>query len=849
MKKLLLWLSSISIAVAPVVTVVSCGMNPEDKKSYDIGFAVPEIGTLNYIKYKSSVDIASSLVESMFKAGPVKGKPLDNYLQLPSPSFNAYPKELLSFSLVGKDLSDYNFQTGTLKRNKGRGRDTRDISHPAIFQVLDDFTINTTDKYGANLNGASKWSNGEYLKASDFIDGLVAILDLNTGSQRLNDVLDLNIKNAREFVDAQLAYAKKFNVIYKNPFGYEYVKPPVGLSNEALKAWTYWKQTNGDFKLQLNNNSEERKYVAEIQKYAKTLGIFGDKYSSHPHEKLMWIKDEKDSSNKPIDTIDVFKNQKSFNIPNQHEKMYPFQLDFQAFENMTESDFIFNGLAKNSKLLMPINKNFIDTHGGIEQFGKDEAHFISEGPFKIDNVKFGSNGHIKLVKNYNYPFANEIIPRSVKLFFQSDPNVQAALFEDGYISETTINSIYTRKLFAQQQYRKLLTKIGGFGMTGFIFNLDKNTNKNKALLDPNFRKALLFSVDRREMIKISGYDASVPSYSILEPHGPLNYFTAPDRGVTLGMTMNGEKVQYTDSQSGPIMSTSTQEAKGIMQLFANPDQTDKLRNVELAKHFMNEFKKEHPNTHGVTIKFVHDSSPMMVQMALAFKSELKDIFGDFVNLDIKGYPRSIYDTFVSQGNFDMTWKNMDYLAHGSIGNSINAFFFPDGINKNEMKSTGFVSNPTGSWTFKTAFDYYEQKGTTNEVKRRLGISDVLWGKIKELSTLDEKILNTKGVTEAITAKKQQIISFFNVITDKNDVDNYDPNFDTSIEVIKLVMAANKIAMDQGIVIPIFRVDIMINVNRLPMVPYSTRGAPGYSYVYDLLRKPKNDLPGLEIKDL
>ena len=846
-KKISLTIGSLATVAVPTATLVSCStMSPAEEKGFTYGMAVAPVSSLNYIKYKAAVQVSSSLVEGFAKGGPNKSTAIYNYLNLPHMSLGA--------SRGGMNIIDnFSYQSGTLRRYKDSEnnliKNSKSVNKTSIFAKE---SFYGTNGYIFNLNGQAKWSNGEKITSSSFIDSAAYILDINTASQRISEFFGLNIKGSREFVEAQNAYAKKFGTTYKNPFGYIKNKLPENATEEMKSVWAYEVQRQDAFPLQLSADkaADERKYVDEIERTARGLGVWGDRYSSHPKRLAGGH-------------FEDFDELSQYTVPYGNNTIKPFKIDIESNGTTQAFSFIINGILQNTQNWLPVNRRFIEETGGIDKFGIDQSHFMAEGPFKIRDMILGANGNLFLEKDENYQFANEIIPKSVKLFFQQDPVVSGSLFEDGYISSTKIDSIYTRKFFSDEKFRKLIVKKSGYGMTGFTFNLDKETNTNKYLLNPHLRKALMFAINRQEMIKVSGFDSTFPSYSLLEPTVGTDHWSATDSGVSYGNALSSERIQYSNTFSAPAVPSSSIEAVGMTQLFGHPDQTDKMRNIEEAKKEFEIFKKEE-GVNSVSIEFLHNSSPMVINMALAYKSQLDEIFGGAISLDIKGLPASIYDSYISSGKFQMTWKNMDYFTHiNPFGAGVDMFLLSDGIRKNDMKSVGFTENPTGSWTLADALEYYKNHTSTESmasVKNRLGVNDSphmqkAWDKIEELVSYPAIPGLTTDKKELF--QRQRVNAFFQrrgVETDVVDLTQsayskyaqVDPEFDTTKEIIDFVLLANRIIMDQAAVAPIFRVDVSIFIDRFPGVAYTKCGL-GLGYLYDLMRKPNPDLPGLEVK--
>ncbi|WAM09635.1 hypothetical protein ONA24_06720 [Mycoplasmopsis cynos] len=65
-------------------------------------------------------------------------------------------------------------------------------------------------------NKLNRWSNGDYISAQDIRDYLEYILDINTGSQKLDEILKYGIRGAEKFINTQKEYLAKYNRNYIN---------------------------------------------------------------------------------------------------------------------------------------------------------------------------------------------------------------------------------------------------------------------------------------------------------------------------------------------------------------------------------------------------------------------------------------------------------------------------------------------------------------------------------------------------------------------------------------------------------------------------------------------------------
>ena len=859
-KKNILRLGAITSIAVPIVAVVSCGQSLDSSKPFSVGFATDPITSLNYLKYKSTLSFAHSLVESISKTGPLKDTSLKN-------AMNSLPNIVWDHGQGGNQpiTSQYNVYSGTL-----RVADS-DATHDNVaFSTFDNKAVwgGATKIVDMNLNGESTWANGDKLTSSNYIDFVAYVLDLNTGSQFYKDIVNMDIENSAEFVDAQTEYAKIFGNLYQNPFGYE--KTREFIDGNMSPTTTAYRQMAGEFPLQYTGNDDalkarERELVDKIEYAAKNLGVFGDDQSSHPFSRRTdgdFIREASAAYNSIVNARGVDKISQRLDMNSDSENYvvtdarghdsYPYRLRLTTNLQKSSFEFLINGITRS--YLMPVNRKFVEQVGGVEKFGLSSNAFLTEGPFKIKELTLGDRGGALFEKDQNYWDAENTIPDTIRIYFQTDPLIKSSLLKDGYISYTALNAMATKDLYSDENYRRLISKRGGFGTTGLVFNLDPNSEGyNEDLSNPNLRKAIFYAVDREEIIKLSGFDATLPAYAMTDSNYEMSYdWLATNKGINFSTVFSDQSFHSSipDSEGGAetdLFPLSSQSYSANGMLIGNVDKTDRAKNIELARKYFEKFKQETGKS-SVDIQFTHDSTNSLLNTGIALQTQLRTAFGGSVNLQLKGYPKSIYDSFISQGKFGITYKVMDYLA-SSGGFYVDAFFVKDNISEEERKTMGFVSNPTGGWTFNDVIEKFSSSNVDGETEAqfmsRLGIDQVQWDLIKELSTPP-----TEGTPEEnLTLHRRKVNAFFSKVPyeDGNGVNHpVDENFDSAEEVGEVALALNKIIMDQSPVIPLFIVDILISVSR--MAGYSiVNGANMYSfdYAYDLFRRPRPGLPGPE----
>lgn len=217
------------------------GINTSKNSSfikYDFGLATEPINNLNYIRYKSMDKVLPSLVDSYLKSGP--NAQLKSVI--PTNQFNFVMMDVIEADQSSNFDDYYKKLNSKLETEDGYGNVLGQwyaVDNFSIVGGLGAPTIGSDVKKSAsmyafrnpknqnnymaitgNLNEyKNKWSNGDYVNASDLRDYLEYILDLNTGSQKLDTIVKYSFRAADEFLAAQREYSKLFNTSYKNPWG------------------------------------------------------------------------------------------------------------------------------------------------------------------------------------------------------------------------------------------------------------------------------------------------------------------------------------------------------------------------------------------------------------------------------------------------------------------------------------------------------------------------------------------------------------------------------------------------------------------------------------------------------
>lgn len=886
--------SKFILPILPLIplSVISCGTLSENSKlpgyrnGIDFGVAIPEVNTLNYIKTTNLDTILTSLVEGVLKNSEPANTSFGNQLSLPIVDFAIYQgtgqnttqqvmaeKKLIKSDNRKYTLSNSSFTTGVAALSTQ--------TDPTFIGIQNDSNSFTSVLIKLN-NGASKWSNGETVTAQDFIDGIQYILDINTGSQKLVSALKLDIRNSQKIVDLQNEYYTKFGKTYINPFGRRgYVfNTKTKLYEEDLSQPVFQSQNPGDEKL-----------VKQIQEAAKGFGLYtGRIFNELSNQKIKEALDKL-----PNDNANFTSSSSSIFILNdENEKINikltpnPFLDPEQAFQNATlESQYkflpsdeyqlrlTFEDFAPKSidpivnmfinEVFKPVNRRFVESIGGIHEFGITKEKFLWNGPFNLDSINLGPQGNALLTKRDSYYSAAKTVSDKIKVYFADSPELLSTLFEEGYISYTKVPSTFQQRFWSNLDLRKYMAKSQGFGTIALQMNLDNVLKSTSYLKDEDLRKAIYYAINRENLLKLTGWDSSMV----------VNTWTAfeqakTNRGINLETFFDEYKYVTEMKEEGkdtnlelPLQSLPFLTHLGKHYNFEAIDRTDPAFQLKLANYFLDKFKKKHPDLKNITLDYIYKSDEEGTKAGIGIQNLLENAFGGFIKVELKGVPSNIYISKIAAGEFDLTYQNFDKFGQESFS-YIMAFFSPDEILPEYNKTTGFETNPSGSFTYKKWWDSKTTKEQT-EIRNRLKLDDFYFDKFLELISRKEKkddkgnvvkkplkngigkdatiVKDSEGnivyeteYTESITDFSQRAMAFFNnVFTPEESAAGWD-----SLKVFRLIALFEIILREAAPIVPLMEVDTNWRISRLGGI--SRTFTLSLQYAYDYNNPPKPNLP-------
>ncbi|MEE3928581.1 ABC transporter substrate-binding protein [Mycoplasmopsis ciconiae] len=735
-------LGSFSLAPLSVVACVSNQSGTSLSKNYDFGLAADPLNNLNYVKYRSVDRVLPSLVEPFLKTGPTSSLKsiiptgalnlvlLDTPNQVKSANFdeiyqsqkNSLKNERGYGAVSSAFYSIDNFGLlGGLARSTEGGDATRSSGMYGFRNPVN--TNNYSAFTGVMNNSKNFWSNGQVVTAEDIRSYFQYILDINTGSQNTDKVIKYGIRQSEEFVNAQKNYIKKFNKVYKNPWGlYDYQKAPWDVDGtEFIQVPTQnvWQSQTFDE----NNQPIDVAEVEAIKKAAKEFGLYTGQLF------LDFSIDEINNNLKNNPDFDINLDQQPFKIEKKG-KIYdivliknPYVNPYQEYiftngeitseiKSLSYDRFSFTMIFDSNKTpnlsylvfniasnIFPINRSYVENQaGGIDEYGSQPDKFLTTGAFyvKPGDVVFGPQGKIVLTKNPDYYDADNTISNKIQIFFSTDRTVNSTLFDDGYISQTQIPANKINQYWSDPVGKTFLNKTYGYGTIGYGFNLDNQTKANSYLQDQDLRNAIYFSINREDLLRSVGWDFSFP----------VNTWTAYGQsklsdGRNLENFFDGSEAKAKNDKSYPIQNNDYIVKLAKVFKFEKTQRGDITYDIETAKFYLDRFKAKHPELKesGITLKFLNNSTDEQKKAGQYLRQQLKVVTDDFIKIDIKSLPENTFVEFMEKGDFDIVYQNYDRIGGNGPQDYVAAFFKSDEIDKFTQKTIGFKDNPSGSYTY------------------------------------------------------------------------------------------------------------------------------------------------------
>lgn len=259
----------------------------------------------------------------------------------------------------------------------------------------------------------------------------------------------------------------------------------------------------------------------------------------------------------------------------------------------------------------PVKKDVVEA--APDRWAQDAKTYVSNGPFKISEMKFGES--VILVKNENYWNAENVKLEEITFRYILEQSTALSAFEAGEIDGS--REVPPADLPRLKAESDSLQIVPSFGTTFYLIN-----NKVKPLDDVRVRKALNLALDRTDLIENVLQSTDEPAFSIVSP----------------GYMIDGK--DYTEGRSTHDM--------------------DSKANVEEAKKLLAD--AGYPDGEGFPVlRFSYSTNPIFKKVVEAMQQMWKQNLN--IDMEISTEEWKVYYDNVQAGKYDiaqMGWGG-DYL--------------------------------------------------------------------------------------------------------------------------------------------------------------------------------------------
>lgn len=218
------------------------------------------------------------------------------------------------------------------------------------------------------------------------------------------------------------------------------------------------------------------------------------------------------------------------------ERPAPFILDLLAFHSF-----------------LPVKKDFYEKQEGGKKYGAEADKMLYNGPWTIREWKHEDS--IVLVKNPNYWNAKEINLEEIKFVMIKDSNTGLNTFKAGEVDMILLTGDQVTQVKAEG-----LKPVAFDDGSSWYFEFN---TKDKVMSNPNIRKALALSIDRKAFVTGVLKNNSKPAYSFTNP------------------VIRGEKDSFANEVGAPFVKDNDAKAKELFDKGLKELGLDKAPKIEM----------------------------------------------------------------------------------------------------------------------------------------------------------------------------------------------------------------------------------------------------------------------------
>ncbi|WP_391591729.1 Oligopeptide ABC transporter, substrate-binding protein OppA [[Mycoplasma] cavipharyngis] len=306
---------------------------------------------------------------------------------------------------------------------------------------------------------------------------------------------------------------------------------------------------------------------------------------------------------------------------------------------------------------LPVPEKFIQKlPRSILDYGLDENSFLSNGAFKL--TQFSPEYILKAEKNRQYWDQEDVFSQNLTVRTSSNNLVQINLFRDGDISEiSNIPPQFLPVFNSDPSISQTIVRGGASAVSSFLqFSASgiANIPGLAPMLDPDFRRALYYGLNRVKTLEAQNRFGLIPS-AITIPNNNLDFFTPGDLNLYSYVAKQEMVPDYPGAQPYKLESYTTDDrAINNYANYLGGKPIDNVYKPELAKKFFKRWVDKYKVKDPV---FPFQFDPADEDLAISLQQQWESLFADY-NFSLKLEP-TLSTTLLSKkltGDFTMTFE-------------------------------------------------------------------------------------------------------------------------------------------------------------------------------------------------
>ncbi|MCT1175341.1 peptide ABC transporter substrate-binding protein [Pediococcus pentosaceus] len=270
-------------------------------------------------------------------------------------------------------------------------------------------------------------------------------------------------------------------------------------------------------------------------------------------------------------------------------KMDPSKLGVEAKDDQTfvvhlDQPIHYFKVLMSYPLFSPISQKAVEKYG--DKYGTKAQYTVYSGPFKVKGWT-GTNDTWSFVKNPQYWDKKVVKLDQIKFRVVENPQTKLNLYQSGKLDYTQLSSEQVKNYKNNKDYTTFPYSITTF--LQYNFN-DADKTKRKAFNNVNIRKAIAYSINRKQLIeKIIG-DASTPSKGLV----PTDLANNPKTGKDFADDAYLEgTIEYNQKQAKQYWEKGLQEI-GVKNLKLNLTSDNEGNSKNYAEFYAQSLEKTLP---------------------------------------------------------------------------------------------------------------------------------------------------------------------------------------------------------------------------------------------------------------